>query len=178
MTSCTCLFLKVVPAPGNRCKGRIIAGLMSFPCALGRGGLGLKKREGDGITPIGIYPLRRLHVRADRVRLPRRAYPARRIRKDDWWCDEPSDRAYNRLVTQRPLPRAATEGFWRKDTLYDLVIDIGYNDAPAVRGRGSGIFLHLARPGFKPTRGCVAVSHDAFLKLLRIIGPRTKIRIG
>jgi L,D-peptidoglycan transpeptidase YkuD (ErfK/YbiS/YcfS/YnhG family) len=145
---------------------------------MGWAGLGIKKREGDGITPIGTYPLRRLHYRPDRVQLPRRVYPARRIGKGDWWCDDPDDRAYNRLVLQRPMPRGSKEGLWRKDMLYDLFIEIGYNDKPVVRGKGSGIFLHLARPGFTPTQGCVAVSYDAFLKLLRVIGPKTKIRVG
>jgi L,D-peptidoglycan transpeptidase YkuD (ErfK/YbiS/YcfS/YnhG family) len=117
-----CLFLKVVPAPGNRQKGRILAGLMSFPCALGRGGLGLKKREGDGVTPMGVFALRRLHIRADRVKRGHWACPARFIKKGDWWCDDVQDRAYNRLVTNRPMPRGSKEGLWREDPLYDLII--------------------------------------------------------
>jgi L,D-peptidoglycan transpeptidase YkuD (ErfK/YbiS/YcfS/YnhG family) len=176
--SCACHFLKVVPMPGNRQKGRIIVGLRSFPCALGRGGLGLKKREGDGITPAGVFALRRLHVRSDRVKLPRWAYLARRIARTDWWCDELADRAYNRLVTTRTMPRGSKEGLWRKDALYDLLIEIGYNDKPVVRGKGSGIIMHLARKGFTPTQGCVAVTREAFLKLLQVIGPETKIIIG
>jgi L,D-peptidoglycan transpeptidase YkuD (ErfK/YbiS/YcfS/YnhG family) len=173
-----CLFLKVVPQPGDRRKGRLIAGHFSFPCALGRAGAGFKKWEGDGVTPIGVFALRRLHYRPDKLRRPQTRFPARRIAKADWWCDDSNDRAYNRLVRARAMPRDAKEGLWRQDDLYDLLIEIGYNDKPAVRAKGSGIFLHLARKGFTPTQGCVAVSCEAFLKLLRVIGPKTKIRIG
>jgi L,D-peptidoglycan transpeptidase YkuD (ErfK/YbiS/YcfS/YnhG family) len=151
---------------------------LNLPCALGRAGLTLKKREGDGVTPCGVFALRRLHFRPDRVKLPRNILKTRAIGRADWWCDDPADRAYNRLVTSRPMPKDSKEGLQRADPLYDLVIEIGYNDAPAVRGRGSGIFLHLARDGFTPTQGCVALSRDGFLKLLRLIGPETTIRIG
>ena len=158
--------------------GRLVAGRVSFPCALGRSGLNLKKKEGDGFTPQGCYALRRLHFRADRVKLPRLSLKGRPIASTDWWCDDPADRAYNRLVTNRPMPKAIKESLWRKDGLYDLVIEIGYNDKPAVRGRGSGIFLHLARDGYTPTQGCIALSRKDFMKLLRLIGPNAEIMIG
>jgi L,D-peptidoglycan transpeptidase YkuD (ErfK/YbiS/YcfS/YnhG family) len=151
---------------------------MSFPCALGEGGIALKKREGDGLTPLGIFALRRLHYRADHVRCPPSLLAKRRIKKADWWCDDPQDRSYNSLVTLRRPPPSTKETLWRKDHLYDLIIEIGFNDRPTVKGKGSGIFFHLARSDFSPTKGCVAVSRETFLKLLRFIGPKTKIKIG
>ncbi len=101
---------------------------------------------------------------------------ARLTRPDDGWCDDSRHRRYNRPV---PLPFAAShERMWRDDSLYDAVIEIGWNDRPAIRGRGSAIFFHLARPGFTPTEGCVAVDRAAMRRLLPLIGPRTRIWIG
>src|SRR5215213_8524298 len=96
-------FLRVIPSFKDKRKGRIFLGEASFPCALGRAGAGLKKREGGGITPKGVYPLGRLHIRADRHLLGRRT--GRRVKKTDWWSDDPQDRSYNRLVTSRPMPK-------------------------------------------------------------------------
>lgn len=168
--------LRVVPSFRDKRKGRIFIGQASFPCALGRSGAGLKKREGDGITPKGVWRLGRLHMRADRVRLGRKA--GRRIKRTDWWSDDPSDRSYNRLVVSRPMPKGSKEGLWREDRLYDIVIEIGYNDRPVRRHRGSGIFLHLAREGYLPTEGCVAVSLKTMRHILARIGPGTRVWIG
>lgn len=178
MISCTFRFIRVFPCPRDRRKGIVVAGVMRFPCALGLAGAGLKKMEGDGVTPIGTYALRRLHYRAGKGQKPRSSLPMRRIGPQDWWSDDTEDRAYNRLVRLRKKPPVAKEGLWRKDALYDLVVEIGYNDRPALRGKGSGIFLHLARPGFAPSEGCVAVTREALLRLLPHMGPRTRIKIG
>ncbi len=147
-----------------------------FPCALGRGGVSHAKREGDGATPAGRFHLRRLWLRPDSQWPRRSALPLRLTRPDDGWCDDSGHRRYNRPVL---LPFAAShERMWRDDSLYDAVIEIGWNDRPAIRGRGSAIFFHLARPGFTPTEGCVAVDRKAMRRLLPLIGPRTRIWIG
>ena len=105
----------------------------------------------------------------------RAGQPLARIRPGHGWCDDPADRRYNTLV---PLPcRSSHEEMWRADHLYDVVIDIDWNRGPAVRGRGSAIFLHLARPGFEPTAGCVAVETRMIRRLLERIGPETRIEI-
>jgi L,D-peptidoglycan transpeptidase YkuD (ErfK/YbiS/YcfS/YnhG family) len=100
----------------------------------------------------------------------------RRTRPDDGWCDDPQHRRYNRNVR---LPFAAShERMWRDDELYDIVIEIGWNDRPAIRGRGSAVFAHLARPGYTPTEGCVALSRRDMVRLLPRIGPETRMDIG
>ena len=133
-------------------------------CALGAGGISAAKREGDGATPTGLLPIRRLFWRADRGPRPATALPAEPIAPDDGWCDDPADPAYN---TRIRLPHAARhENLWRDDAVYDLIGVLGWNDAPVVRGRGSAIFLHVARPGLVPTEGCVALPEAELRRLL------------
>ena len=136
----------VVRALNRRAKiGIATIGNVSFPCALGRGGLAMFKREGDGRTPIGRWIVRRILFRPDRARqfmsvgLFGHATP---IRQSDGWCDAIGDRNYNRLV-QHPYPVSA-EKLWRTDSRYDVIVVLGHNDRPRVQGLGSAIFLHLA----------------------------------
>lgn len=137
-------------------------------CALGRGGViaAREKTEGDGATPAGVWPLRHVLFRSDRGGAPKTALPASPIRRADGWCDDPSDPAYNRLVTL-PYP-ARAEPLWRDDGLYDVVVILGHNDDPVVPGAGSAIFLHLARPDFTPTEGCVAAGRPDLEVLLAL----------
>jgi L,D-peptidoglycan transpeptidase YkuD (ErfK/YbiS/YcfS/YnhG family) len=133
-------------------------------CTVGRGGIAEKQREGDGITPIGRWPLRRVLYRADRLEAPRTVLPVAEIEPDDSWCDVPGDPNYNRLVR---LPYGSLEErLWRDDELYDVVAVVGFNDAPVVSGKGSAIFLHVARGDYAPTAGCVALSKDDLLEAL------------
>ena len=140
-------------------------GARRFPCALGRNGISTAKREGDGATPAGTFPLRRVLFRADRLARPATQLEVQPIAPDDGWCDDPADAAhYNRPVR---LPHAARcEPLWRDDALYDVLAVIGYNDAPPIAGRGSAIFLHVARPGYGPTEGCVALALPHLLTVL------------
>ncbi len=133
-------------------------------CAIGRGGVRSDKREGDGGTPRGTFALRRLLYRPDREAPPRTALPAQALDPADGWCDAPPDSAYN-LMIRLPYP-ASAESLWRADGIYDLIVPLGYNDDPVIAGRGSAIFLHLARPEFTPTEGCVALGHDDLLTVL------------
>ena len=124
--------------------------------ALGRAGVRTHKQEGDGATPAGLLPLRRVLYRADRVARPRAAVPAMPLAPHDGWCDDPAHADYNRPVR---LPHDGRhEELWRADAVYDLIGVLGWNDAPVVRGMGSAIFLHVARPDFAPTEGCVALA--------------------
>jgi L,D-peptidoglycan transpeptidase YkuD (ErfK/YbiS/YcfS/YnhG family) len=135
--------------------GRLVAGSRVLRVALGRGGVRRDKQEGDGATPVGLLPLRRILYRADRVGVPRTVLPREPIAPNDGWCDDPTHPDYNRKV---PLPHPARhEELWRSDGLYDIVGVLGWNDAPVERSRGSAIFLHAARPDFTPTEGCVAL---------------------
>ena len=126
--------------------------------AIGPGGIGIKGAEGDGITPRGAFPVREIFYRADRIAKPVTALPLRAIEKNFGWCDAADDPNYNRLV-MLPYP-ASAEVMWREDHLYDLVAVLGYNDDPVVPGKGSAIFLHLARPDHSATQGCVALAYE------------------
>jgi L,D-peptidoglycan transpeptidase YkuD (ErfK/YbiS/YcfS/YnhG family) len=146
-------------------SGSAVWGGSRLRCALGRGGVRRDKREGDGATPVGSWAMRRLLYRADRIGRPDTALPSSVIRQDDGWCDAPQDENYNLPVW---LPYAASaETLYRQDGVYDLVVPLGYNDAPVVAGAGSAIFLHLARPDFGATEGCVALALADFLTVLR-----------
>ena len=146
-----------------------------FRCTLGRGGVTTDKREGDGATPAGAYPLRQLLYRPDRLALPTNALPTSPLQPRDGWCDDPGHSAYNRPVTL-PLD-ASAESMWRDDHLYDLVVVLGYNDDPVVSGLGSAIFLHVASPEYSPTEGCIALAKEDLLTVLADITPGSYIRI-
>jgi len=149
-------------------RGVAASGTLRLPCALGRAGCRVHKREGDGATPIGRWTMREVLYRPDRVRRPRTGLPTKPIRTDDGWCDAPADRNYNRPVR---LPyRASAERLWRHDALYDVVVVLGYNDRPRSRGRGSAIFMHVASPGYAPTQGCIALERSHLLRLLERLG--------
>ena len=148
----------------------ILAGRM----AVGRCGIGLKRREGDGVTPLGTWPVRRALYRADKL-TPQTVLPAAPIAQDDGWCDAPNDPAYN---TQIKLPYAAGhERLWRDDDLYDLIVVLGFNDDPVVSGAGSAIFLHVARPDFGPTEGCVAFALADLMKIVAKLAPGDTVTI-
>jgi L,D-peptidoglycan transpeptidase YkuD (ErfK/YbiS/YcfS/YnhG family) len=158
-------------AAGARTRGWLIAGPLAIPVALGRGGILANKREGDGGTPRGRFRLMRLWWRPDRGTRPRTLLPMRPIRRDDAWCEDPADRHYNRPI------KAAGDHLWRDDHLYDLMIEIDHNTRPRIAGRGSAVFIHVARPGFAPTAGCVALEKNLLRRLLVLLGPRTTIEI-
>lgn len=144
-------------------------------CAIGRGGIAVKRREGDGITPVGRWPMRRLLYRADRLARPATRLPCEAIRPDDGWCDDPSDPAYNRPV-RLPYP-ARCERLARDDHLYDLVVVLGYNDDPVVPQAGSAVFLHLARADYGATQGCVALGLSDLLAVLEAAGPGSAVEV-
>jgi L,D-peptidoglycan transpeptidase YkuD (ErfK/YbiS/YcfS/YnhG family) len=144
--------------------GRLIWRGQTLRCALGKGGVRVNKEEGDDATPAGLLPVRRILYRADRVPPPRCAMPVEPIAASDGWCDDPTSRDYNRFIH---LPSDARhEELWRRDEVYDIVAVLGWNDAPAVKGRGSAIFLHVARPDLSPTEGCVALPLPDLSRLL------------
>lgn len=167
--------IDVYPRPGCRRQGHVVAGALRMDCALGRAGPVSAKREGDGGSPVGSFALVQAFWRPDRQARPFTRLPLALIRRADGWCDAPADRNYNRPVAL-PYP-ASVERMWREDGLYDVVIDIAWNRGPIRKGRGSAIFLHLAREGFLPTEGCVAMRRRDALTLLARIGPRTRMVI-
>lgn len=160
--------LQVEPDPAYP-AARITCGHHSFAAVVGRSGVTLDKREGDGATPVGLLPVRAIWARTDRLTVKRSTLPVRRIQRDDAWCDDPESPQYNTPIKQ-PDPTVG-DRLWRDDHLYDLLIVLGYNDDPPVAHRGSAIFLHVARkesdPGCTPTDGCIAVARQ---DLLTIVG--------
>lgn len=144
---------------------RLVFQGLTYRCALGRGGIRADKQEGDGATPTGLLPLRRLLYRADRVPIPACAVPREPLAPEDGWCDDPTSRDYNKPI-RLPHP-ARHEELWRADAVYDLIGTLGWNDAPVERNRGSAIFLHVARPDYNPTEGCVALALPDLQKVLK-----------
>jgi len=161
--------------PANRRQGWLTAGRLPIPVALGRCGIKANKREGDGATPAGRFRPVRLWWRSDRLPRPPTRLPVRRIRPGDGWCEDPKDRRYNRPI--RLAPGGAGDGLNRSDALYDLVIELDHNARPRVAGRGSGVFIHVARPRLAPTAGCIAMPPMTLLRLLRRLSSKTRIMI-
>ena len=136
----------------------------SYRAALGRGGIVVHKREGDGATPAGILALRRVLYRADRLPRPKTSVPVLPLAPHDGWCDDPAHADYNRPVR---LPHSGRhETLWRDDDLYDVIGVLGWNDTPPVRDLGSAIFLHVARADLAPTEGCIALERRDLLAVL------------
>jgi L,D-peptidoglycan transpeptidase YkuD (ErfK/YbiS/YcfS/YnhG family) len=175
MRRLTLSLIRVRSRPGNRTRGIVLAGHWTIPVVLGRSGIRANKREGDGATPHGEFRLRRLWWRADRWARPATLLPTRPIDRAVAWCEDPRDRHYN-----RPFRRSANEPgdrLWREDHLYDWIIEIDHNTRPRVAGRGSAVFLHVARSNRSPTAGCVAFTAGALKRLLTRVGPKTRILI-
>ena len=149
---------------------------MALPVALGRSGIRANKREGDGGTPRGRFRLKRLWWRADRLPRPMTPLPVRPITPADGWCEDAADRRYNRPI--RLNPGQPGDRLKRQDALYDLIVELDHNTRPRIAGRGSAVFVHVARPGFAPTAGCIALKSDALRRLIARLGPRTRIVIG
>jgi L,D-peptidoglycan transpeptidase YkuD (ErfK/YbiS/YcfS/YnhG family) len=168
--------VRILAAAGQRTRGWLTADGQTIPVALGRGGLTANKREGDGGTPKGTFRPVRLWWRADRHPRPRTFLPIRAIGPDDAWCEDPSDRHYNRPV--RLNRHQGGDRLTRDDHLYDFIVEIDHNVRPRIAGCGSAVFLHLARDNFSPTAGCVSMTKAAMLRLLVRMGPETKIVIG
>ena len=153
----------------------LVLGGRRWRAAIGKGGLSAEKREGDGATPVGLWPFRELLFRPGRAAPPLCALPTRPIGENDGWCDAPDHPLYNRPV---PLPfEASHEKLWRDDGLYDLIVPLGYNDDPPAAGLGSCIFMHIARPGYAPTEGCIALCEPDLRSVLALLSPGDAVEV-
>ena len=162
----------------NCSKKSLSIGQNSIPCAIGVNGFIPERdgREGDGKTPLGTYPLRYGYYRADRIEVPETKLVFHEIRQDDGWCDASDDPAYNRPV-RLPYP-ASAEKLYRDSQVYDVVLVLGHNDNPPIADMGSAIFLHIAREGYKPTQGCVAISREHMLEIVPKLTSGTLVEIS
>jgi L,D-peptidoglycan transpeptidase YkuD (ErfK/YbiS/YcfS/YnhG family) len=154
--------------PADNGENWLVYNDVQVRCALGRSGVlaAADKREGDGFSPAGVWPIRRVMWRSDRDGAPETVFPLSEIHPDDGWCDTSDDPNYNQPV-KHPYPVSA-EKMWRDDALYDIVVILGHNDDPVVAGMGSAIFLHCARPDYSATQGCVALAKADLLALLAV----------
>lgn len=146
-------------------------GDLTFPFAIGAGGIKRDKVEGDMATPVGEFPFRRVFYRADRLSRPHTSLPIKAIEPIDGWCDDISDPLYNQYV-QLPY-KGRHEKLWREDNVYDIILVIGHNDDPIEKGKGSAVFVHICRPELTPTHGCVALSQDNLLQILAECSPQS-----
>ncbi|WP_321343933.1 L,D-transpeptidase family protein [Breoghania sp.] len=168
--------IRVLTLSAQSRNGVLQFGPLTARCAIGRSGITRHKREGDGASPAGTFRLIEVLYRADRIARPVTSLPVRAIRPADIWCDDPGDGRYNRAA-HAPLA-ASHEKLWRDDHLYDVIVVLDHNRKPRVRGHGSAVFFHLARPGYSPTEGCVAVKLGDMRRLLARAARNTHIRIG
>ncbi len=167
--------LIVWPEVSSRALDRGIAvfGGTRFRCALGRCGVRADKREGDGATPAGCWPMQRVLYRADRLPAPKTRLPLALIARDDGWCDDSGDPRYNRPVR---LPHVGgAERLWRDDGVYDIVAVLAFNLDPVVPDAGSAIFLHLARPDYGATEGCIALATPDLLSVLQAADATSRV---
>ncbi|WP_428641934.1 L,D-transpeptidase family protein [Roseibium sp.] len=168
-------YLEVRARPSDRTKGILRLGEITVPCALGRSGILTRKREGDGGTPVGRFGLLQVYYRPDKGLPPATGLPVEPLEPCSGWCDDPGHARYNRPVR---LPFAAShEKMWRNDRLYDIVVVLDCNMYPAVKGKGSAIFFHIAREDYRPTEGCVAVSPQHMRLLLSKVEPGAEMVI-
>ncbi|MGE0661110.1 MAG: L,D-transpeptidase [Reyranellaceae bacterium] len=165
--------LLVQSASGDSRRGVASLAGRRFACALGSAGIVANKREGDGGTPTGRFPPRFVLYRADRLAPPRTVLKLRALEHADGWCDQPGAPTYNSMV-RLPHP-FRHERLWRDDHLYDLILVIGHNDAPPIAGRGSAIFIHLAREDYGPTEGCIAFAREDLLEILSLLTPESNV---
>lgn len=159
------------------------AGILRWPggmarCALGRSGVtpADAKREGDGASPVGPWPMRQVYFRPDRLERPATGLPVEALIPEAGWCDDPASPLYNRPVLL-PFP-LSHEKLWREDHVYDLIVVLGYNDDPVIPGKGSAIFLHLARDDYSSTEGCIACAKQDLLSLLAAARPGDRLEIS
>ncbi|MGC1778207.1 MAG: L,D-transpeptidase family protein [Xanthobacteraceae bacterium] len=167
-------FIHIRARPGSRRQGWLMTGAARpLRVALGRSSIKADKREGDGGTPAGRFRPIRLWWRADRLPRPATLLPVRRIGPNDAWCEDPEDRRYNHAF--RRSANEPGDRLRRNDGLYDLIVEINHNTRPRVAWRGSAVFIHVARQGFAPTAGCVALRRSDLLQLVRHISRKTRI---
>ena len=144
-------------------------------CAVGKRGIGRKKKEGDFITPIGLFKIKFVLYRKDRIKKLNTVLRKIRITNKMGWCDDSTCKEYNKLVTT-PF-KYSYEKLSRKENVYDIVLVLNYNMSPTVKNKGSAIFIHVAKKNYKNTNGCVAIKKIELLKLIKMLKKSTKVRI-
>ena len=149
---------------------------LKFRCALGKGGIKIKKREGDNVTPKGSYKIVKVYYRKDRIKKISTRIKCDNIKKNMGWCDDPKSKKYNKLIK---LPTQFNhEKLYRKDNIYDLILVLNYNMRPIIKNKGSAIFIHVANKNYKPTQGCISLKKKDLTKILPLLTKKTKVLIN
>ena len=147
-----------------------------FRCALGKAGIGKKKREGDNVTPTGTFKIVKIYYRSDRIKKISSKFRVIEITKNMGWCDDPNSKNYNQLIN---LPsKYGHEKLFKKNNIYDIIVVLNYNMKPVVKNKGSAIFIHVAKKNYQPTQGCIALKKNDLLKILSKINKNIKIKIN
>ena len=162
-------------ASGN---GNLVGEGLAMNCAYGKSGMidASVKAEGDGASPVGLWAMKRVFWRPDRLARPQTGLTTVPLRPHDGWCDAPNDPMYNRPV-RLPYP-ASCERLWREDPVYDVIVELDHNSAPVIPGAGSAIFFHLAHDDYRSSEGCIAVSKSDMLEVLSRCGPGSILEIA
>jgi L,D-peptidoglycan transpeptidase YkuD (ErfK/YbiS/YcfS/YnhG family) len=148
---------------------------LKFRCSVGKGGIKNKIKEGDNITPKGIFKLLKLYYREDKIKNIVTKLKKKKIKKNMGWCDDPKSNSYNKEVK---IPnKFSYEILNREDDLYDLVVVLSYNSKPVIKNKGSAIFIHIAKKNYTATKGCIALRKIHLIKLLKEIKSDTLIKI-
>ena len=155
-------------------KNTLIIDDFKLKCCIGKNGLNSNKKEGDNSTPKGIFNLKKLYFRKERVGITKCKIDKKIIKKNMAWCDNPDHKKYNEEI--KTYDKKLKENLYRKDHKYDYVISISYNERK-IPNKGSAVFIHLTN-NYKPTAGCVALKKKDFEILLKLIVKKTKIKIG
>ena len=157
-------------------KKKILSyGNYKVKCAVGKRGIGIKLKEGDLITPKGIYKITKIFIRKDRIKNLRTKIKTFPIKKNMGWCNDPNSKNYNKLI-KYPF-NSTFEKLFRKDNIYDVVVVLNYNMKPVVRNKGSAIFLHISKKNYSSTQGCIAINKSHIKKLIMLISKSTKVKI-
>jgi len=144
-------------------------------CSIGKKGITKNKQEGDLKTPSGIFSLKKIFYRKDRIKFITTTLKKNFIKKNIGWCDDPTSKYYNRQI-KFPFKDSA-EKLWRKDNIYDLIIVLNYNLRPVIKNKGSAIFLHICKKNYETTKGCIAIKKKDMLNLIENIKKNSKLII-
>jgi L,D-peptidoglycan transpeptidase YkuD (ErfK/YbiS/YcfS/YnhG family) len=147
-----------------------------YRCALGKAGVNKKIKEGDNVTPKGVFKITKIYYRADKIKSIKTKIKKIKIRKNMGWCDDRISRFYNQQIK---LPsKYSHEKLYRNDDLYDLIAVLNYNTNPIIKNKGSAIFMHIAKNSYKKTEGCIALKKEHLINILVQIKKNTKIKIN
>ena len=155
---------------------KLSIGSYKVKCAIGKRGIGLKKKEGDKITPKGKFKIKSILFRKDRIKSLKSNIKVKNITKNMGWCDDPKANSYNQLI-KFPFMFSA-EKLYRKENTYDIIIVLNYNIDPIVKNKGSAIFLHIARKNYQKTNGCIAIKKPHMKKIIKLLKKDTLVLIS